>query len=294
MENNNQSIVEFMSQPATRENIQKTLGERSGQFVASVASLYNTVDKLQECDKKSVMLACLVATSLDLPVNPNLGFAYIIPYKDKNKGMVAQLQLGYKAFIQLAQRSGKVKTINVTDVREGEVKEFNRMTGGISFEWIQDSEARKKTKIIGYLAYIELLNGFSKNLYMTVSELTEHGLQFSQTFKKGYGLWKEDFDSMASKTVIKLLLAKYAPLSVEMQTAQLADQSIVKGDNDFEYVDNKVLTAGDVAKDKENTKIMKHIAESKTIEDLEKCKDYLTTDEQNDMYIAKEAELGSI
>lgn len=238
------SIVEYMNQDVVKTNIQKTLGLKTGQFIATVASLYNSNEKLQECDQKSVMLACLTATSLDLPINQNLGFAFIIPYKKSWKNdrdewenmMLAQFQIGYKGFIQLAQRSGQFRTINVTDVREGEIESMDRMTGEIKFKWLSDG--RSKAKIIGYVGYMELINGFSKALYMTHEELDFHGKQFSQTYKKDFGLWKDNFDAMASKTVIKLLLAKYAPLTVEMQKAQLADQSIVKGEDDFEYVDN--------------------------------------------------------
>ena len=291
------SIVEYMNQDSVRINIQKTLGEKTGQFISTVASLYNSVEKLQECDQKSVMLACLTATSLDLPINQNLGFAYIIPYGQKYKDdkgiwqtrMIAQFQLGYKGFIQLAQRSGQFKTINVTDVREGEIESVDRLTGEIKFKWLQEN--RDKAKVIGYIGYMELLNGFSKTLYMTMDELKAHGLKFSQTFKKGFGLWKDEFESMASKTIIKLLLAKYAPLTVEMQKAQLADQSLVKDENDFEYLDNGVVTPEEVANDKEDARIKKHISESRNLEDLAKCKEYLVTDDQRDLYIIKEKEL---
>lgn len=287
----NTSIVEYMNQDVVKSNIQKTLGKRTGQFITTVASLYNSSDRLQECDQRSVMLACLTAASLDLPINQNLGFAYIIPYNDRNKGMVAQFQMGYKGFIQLAQRSGQFKTINVTDVKEGELKSTDRMTGAMQFEWLQ--EGREKAKTIGYVGYMELINGFNKSLYMTVDELKAHGLQYSQTFKKGFGLWKDNFDAMAHKTVVKLLLAKYAPLTVEMQKAQLADQSIVKDEDDFEYIDNKIVTPEETAKEKENARIMEHIANSRLLEDLEKCKEYLVTDEQKAAYEAKEQELQS-
>jgi len=236
----NTSIVEYMNEESVKQNLKKTLGNKTGQFIATVASLYNSIDKLQECDKRNVMLACLTATSLDLPVNPNLGFAYIIPYRDKVKGMVAQFQIGFKGFIQLAQRSGQFKTINVTDVREGEIESMDRMTGKMSFSWIE--EGREKAKTIGYVGYMELINGFSKTLYLTTAELKAHGVKYSQAMKKGFGLWVDEFDSMAKKTIIKLLLSKYAPLTVEMQKAQLADQSIIKGEDDYQYIDNEVET----------------------------------------------------
>ena len=280
----NTSIVEYMNEESVKLNLQKTLGKKTGQFIATVASLYNSIDKLQECDKRNVMLACLTATSLDLPVNPNLGFAYIIPYKN-----VAQFQIGFKGFIQLAQRSGQFKTINVTDVREGEIESMDRMTGKMSFSWIE--EGREKAKTIGYVGYMELINGFSKTLYLTTAELKDHGVKYSQTMKKGYGLWVDEFDSMAKKTIIKLLLSKYAPLTVEMQKAQLADQSIIKGEDDYQYIDNEVETPEDVAKDKEHNRIMLHIQTSKTLAELEKCKKHLVNDEQLKAYADKELEV---
>ena len=228
------------------------------------------------------MLACLVATSLDLPINQNLGFAYIIPYKDKKKGMVAQFQMGYKGFIQLAQRSGQFKTINVSDVREEEITHMDRMTGDIEFKW--EEEGRDKLKIIGYVGYIELTNGFSKTMYMTVGELKAHGVKFSQTYKRGFGLWKDEFDAMAKKTILKLVLAKYAPLTVGMQKAQLADQSVVKGEDSFQYIDNEVVTPEDIAEEKEHTRIMTHIKNSNTLTELEECEKHLVNDEQLKAY----------
>lgn len=295
------SIVEYLNQDSVKENIQKTLGKRSGQFISSVASLYNSIEKLKECDQKSVMLACLTAASLDLPINQNLGFAYIIPYLQKYKDdkgvwqekLVAQFQMGYKGFIQLAQRSGQFKTIHVSDVKEGELKKIDRMTGTLTFEWVE--EGREKLKTIGFVGYIELINGFNKPMYMTIDELKQHGLKFSQTYKKGFGLWRDEFDAMARKTMIKLLLARYAPLTVEMQKAQLADQSIVRDENNFEYIDNdnEIEKPEDIARQKEHTRVMTHISESRSLEDLAKCKDHLVNDEQKNAYQQKEKELQS-
>lgn len=281
----NTSIVEYMSESGVKENIQKALGDRTMQFVTSVTSLVNANETLLSCDKKSIMLACLTAASLDLPINQNLGFAYIIPYKNKSGVMVAQFQMGYKGFIQLAQRSGQFKTINVSDVRQGEITFMDRLTGEIAFDWIETD--RNKLPVVGYVAYMELNSGFKKSLFMTVDELKQHGLRFSQSMKKGYGLWKDDFDAMASKTVLKLLLAKYAPLTIEMQKAQLADQSVVVDEDTYEYVDNTPELASDVAKQKEKARIIKHIKDSETIADLEKCEDFLTDEELKSLYSIK-------
>jgi recombination protein RecT len=279
-----QSITEFLATPAVQDNIKTVLGDRKEQFVTSVVSLVNNNDKLQEVDRKSLFSACLIAASLDLPINQNLGFAYIIPYKQKDGTQVAQFQMGYKGFIQLAMRSGQFKTINVTDVRDGEIVGHNRLTGSIQFDWKQDD--RDTAPIVGYVAYMELINGFSKSLYMTKKELNQHGLKYSQTMKKGYGLWKDEFDVMAKKTVLKLLLSKYAPMTTEMEKAQLADQSVIQ-DGDFKYIDNQPIDANAIGREKEQARVMQHILESDTIDELEKVKEHLDGDTLVEAYNKK-------
>ncbi|MEK9207692.1 MAG: recombinase RecT [Patescibacteria group bacterium] len=275
------SIVEYMGQEAVSKNIQETLGKKTPQFIASVTSLVNANEVLRNAEKKSVMLACLTAAALDLPINQNLGFAYIIPYKNKKGDVVAQFQMGWKGFVQLAMRSGQFETINVSDVRAGEIgdESRNRLTGEIIFTWEKDEKKRAMLPVIGFVAYMRLINGFKKMLYMTSQELDKHGNRYSQSMKKGYGLWKDDFDAMASKTVIKLLLSKYAPMTVEMQRATLADQAVV-GDNDYdhEYVDNETPTAGEIANHKEQERILIAIKEAKNLKDLEECRDAVGDD----------------
>lgn len=224
-----------------QEKFREVLGKKSSGFVASLLSIVTNNDLLSKAEPKSVLNAAMIAATLDLPINQNLGFAYIIPYNDRKTGtVVAQFQMGYKGFVQLGMRSEQFKTMNVTEVKEGEVKSFDRLSGDIKFEWLE--EGRDSKKSIGYVAYFKLLNGFEKALYMTAEELKKHGVQYSQSAKKGYGLWNDDFDAMAKKTVLKLLLSKYAPLTTSMQTAQLADQAVIKEEDQYEYVDNKPLT----------------------------------------------------
>ena len=187
---------------------------------------------LAGCKPESVLTAALTAASLDLPINQNLGFAYLIPYKNKG-GEVCQFQMGYKGFIQLAQRSGYYKTINATDVREGEMTGFDRLSGELSFEWLDDAE-RSKAKVVGYVAYFQLLNGFEKSLFMTTEELEKHAMKYSKNYAKyKTGLWADNFDSMAKKTVLKLLISKFGPLNTQLEDAIQKDQTA-----DDEYVDN--------------------------------------------------------
>ena len=235
-------VKTFFESPAIKNKFTELMGKRAPQFITSVLQIANSNALLKNADPISIFNAAATAATLDLPLNNNLGFAYIVPYNEKQKDgtykSVAQFQMGYKGFIQLAQRSGQFQTISVAPVYEGQLIEENPLTG-FTFDW----KAKKSDIVIGYAAYFRLLNGFEKTLYMTVSDLKKHGEKFSQTFKKGFGLWKDDFDSMAKKTVIKLLLSKFAPLSVEMQRAVITDQAVVKDfeTEDVQYIDNEPL-----------------------------------------------------
>lgn len=228
----NLSIAQYVRQDAVSKRLNELLGKRSSQFVTSLVSAVNANTLLANCKPESVLTAALTAASLDLPINQNLGFAYLIPYKNKS-GEVCQFQMGYKGFIQLAQRSGYYKTINATDVREGEMTGFDRLSGELVFEWLNDTE-RNEAKVVGYVAYFQLLNGFEKSLFMTTDELEKHANKYSKNYAKyKSGLWADDFDSMAKKTVLKLLISKFGPLNIQLEDAIQKDQTA-----DDEYIDN--------------------------------------------------------
>lgn len=253
MANNTQVAVQQVSvssitqKPAVAKRFSDILGKKSAGFISSLVSLSKT-KALAVADPNTVVASALIAASLDLPIVPTLGFAAIVPFYDsKTKQTLAQFQIMTKGLIQLAQRSGQYKTINVAAVYEGDIKGYNRFTGEIEFDTSHVPDASKEP--IGYVAYMQLTNGFEKYLYMTADELKAHGLRYSQTFKKGFGLWKDNFDAMAKKTVLKLLLSKYGPLSVDMQMqlAMQADQAAIRmesiedtdiADATMEYVDN--------------------------------------------------------
>lgn len=239
---------DFFNQPAVQSKFKEMLGKRSTQFITSVMQVVSNNDLLAKATPQSIYGAAITAAVLDLPIQNNLGFAYIVPYKDQ-----AQFQIGYKGLKQLALRSGQFATINETDVRDGEIKSFNRLTGEIQFEWIEDFKLRESKKIIGYVSYFRLLNGFESTLFRTFDQLEAHAKRFSQTYKKGFGNWKDDFDSMALKTVVKLNLSKNAPLSVEMQKAIQFDQGITEDGETVEYVDNsnaEIMNVSDEEKSK--------------------------------------------
>lgn len=219
-----------------QKRFQSMLGKKAPGFIVSVINAVTNDKLLVDAERNSILFAAATAATLDLPINPNLGFAYIIPYKGKDGIVKAQFQLGYKGLIQLAQRSGQFQTISVTPIFEGQLIEQNPLAG-YKFDFTKKIFGEP----IGYAAYFKLMNGFEKTLYMTVEELKKHGRTYSQSFKKGYGLWQDNFDVMAQKTVLKLLLARFAPLSIEMQKAVVTDQSVI---NDWEgeqvdYPDNE-------------------------------------------------------
>lgn len=229
----------FITNPKTQDYLTTVLAEKKASFVNNITALVTNNATLQVCKPDTLMFACLKATALDLPLDQNLGFAYVLPYKDNKKGeTLAQFQMGYKGFVQLALRTGQFKTLNATEVHEGELVDEDFVTGELTFK---KAENRESLPVIGYVAYFKLLNGFEKYLYMTSAEMKAHALRFSQTYKRGCGLWadKEMFNSMAKKTVLKLLLSKYAPLSVEMQSALKADQAVLKSEENVEYVDSE-------------------------------------------------------
>lgn len=207
---------------------QDILQDGTPQFMASVLTLANSNKLLGECDPIKLYNCCLMAAALKLPFNQNLGQAYIVPFKGD-----PQLQIGWKGFIQLAQRSGQFKRINCSDVREGEIVKRDRLTGEIEFDWLDDAE-REKKPVIGYVAYFELLNGYQQTLYMSKAEVEAHAKKYSQTYKQGFGVWKDNFDAMARKTLIKRILNQFAPLSVDMAKAMEYDQADANG----RYPDN--------------------------------------------------------
>lgn len=191
-----------------KRNFENILKENAGAFMASIIELYQSDNYLQKCDPNKVVLEALKAATLKLPINKSLGFAYIIPY-----GTTPTMQLGYKGIIQLAQRSGQYRFINAGEVYEGEEVHYNRITGMLEI----GGEA-KSENIIGYFAYFQLVNGFEKAVYWSKEKVLAHAKRFSQAYKSGKkdSPWFTNFDAMALKTVLKSIISKYGPMSVEL------------------------------------------------------------------------------
>lgn len=262
----------FFEKDFVKAKFNEVMGKNSTSFITSVLQIVNSNELLKNASPESIYNSAMVAATLNLPLNNNLGFAYIVPYSttktgdmgQKEKVTVAQFQLGYKGFIQLAQRSGQFKRIAVTQVLDGQIVN-NDPLKGYEFDW-----NKKGGEVVGYVSFFELLNGYEAMLYMSKEELRQHGVRFSQTFKRGYGLWKDDFDSMAKKTVLKLLLSRYAPLSVDMQKASVADQSVINDVDtmDVSYVDASPMSVKEINDSKEIERVKEFIQNAKNRQDL--------------------------
>ncbi len=210
----------ILSAESVQEQFKSVLAENAGAFVASIIDLYNTDKYLQACDPGAVVMEALKAASLKLPINKQLGFAWIVPYKKDGK-QLPTFQIGYKGYIQLAMRTAAYRYINSAVDSEGELASQDKLTGEIEI----DPASRISDKKIGYFAFIETLNGFRKTIYMTMGEVTAHAKKYSKSFGHQSSAWTTDFDAMALKTCLRLLLSKYGIMSVEMQKAYVDDVS---------------------------------------------------------------------
>jgi recombination protein RecT len=253
----------------TKSRIEAVMGKKGGPFISSVISAVNGSAALQTADPHTIIGAALIAASLDLPIVPGLGFAGIVPFWDSKKGCYcAQFQVMKKGYIQLAQRSGQVKTIHSGPVLKGQLKKYDPFTGEYEFQIEKESD-----EIIGYVAFMRLINGFEKFKYMSLTEVERHAKQYSQSYRKNNGKWADKteggFEQMCEKTVIKLLLSNYAPLSTEMQNAIRYDQAAITGDG-HTYPDNDdQAKQEEVELAKRRMRTIEAINQAATLADLE-------------------------
>ena len=222
--------------------INNTLGDpkRAAGFVTAITSAVATNPSLQECDPGTVLSAGLLGETLQLSPSPQLGQYYLVPFNDRKNGrVVAQFQLGYKGYIQLAIRSGQYKKLNAMAIKEGELVKYDELNEEIEVNLIQDDVERDQAPTIGYYAMFEYLNGFRKAIYWSKSKMEAHANTYSQGYRarKGYTFWEKDFDSMAIKTMLRQLISKWGVMSIDFQKAYEADMGVIKDDK-IEYVDN--------------------------------------------------------
>nr|WP_279030450.1 recombinase RecT [Snodgrassella alvi] len=263
------NIKAFLQLPATQKKIQELVDKNSASFATSIMQIVNSNPMLLNAEPMSIFNAACMAATLNLPINNNLGFAYLVPYKNSKTGHVeAQFQLGYKGFIQLAQRSGQFERLVSLPVYKDQLIEKD-LIKGFKFNWSIDPD--EKEQPIGFYAYFKLINGFTAELYMSREQIDKHAKRYSQSYRKNSGVWADNYEQMALKTVTKLLLSRQAPLSIEMQKAVLSDQSVIENvqEENFDYLDNQtgVLDLSMPVDDE----LMKKIIDNITTGEIEKA-----------------------
>ena len=277
-----QTFSAFLATDAMKQKINEMVGgEKGQQFVTSIISAVSTNTQLAECDNASIVSAALLGQALNLSPSPQLGQYYMVPYKDNKRGCtVAQFQLGYKGYIQLAIRSGQYKKLNVLSIKENELIKYDPLSEEIEVKLIEDEEEREKAETIGYYAMFEYLNGFKKTLYWSKKKMEAHALKYSSGYRaqKGYTFWEKDFDGMAYKTMLRQLISKWGIMSIDMtmQKALEADMAVINDNGTYDYVDNTEIEI-EPAQQVENTEIVNPIS-----------KENLTTDESKEKKKTKE------
>lgn len=264
-------IGSYLTGDAVKQRINQVVGGKDGQrFISAVVSAVQTNPGLQECTNQSILSAALLGESLKLSPSPQLGQYYMVPFNDRERGKVAQFQLGYKGYIQLAIRSGQYKKLNVLAIKDGELIKFDPLNEEIEVRLIEDEEAREAAETIGYYAMFEYTNGFRKAIYWSKKKMLAHADKYSQAFsanggtvKTRYGektkvsysdyvagnfdpkdawmyssFWYKDFDGMAYKTMLRQLISKWGIMSIDMASAVDADMAVINDDGTKDYVDN--------------------------------------------------------
>ena len=232
-------LKQFFEKPSVQAKIRELVNKNSASFATSVMQCVNSSNMLLDAAPISILNAACMAATLNLPINNSLGFAYIVPFRNnKTHEVEAQFQIGYKGFIQLAQRSGQFERMVSLPVYADQLIEEDPING-FKFDW--RNKPAKKEQPIGYYAYFKLINGFTAELYMTRESVNDHAKKYSQSYRSGKGVWAENFEAMALKTVLKLLLSKQAPMSIEMQKGILSDSAVIKDitTEQYDYIENQ-------------------------------------------------------
>lgn len=237
-----QKFSVFVSSDGMKAKINQMLGGKDGTaFIASIISAVSANPELAECDNTTILSAALLGESLNLSPSKALGQYYIIPYKDnKNGRKVAQFQMGYKGYIQLAIRSGQYKRLNVMAIKKGELVKYDALEEEIVVNLIDDEEKRENAETVGYYAMFEYNNGFRKTLYWSKAKMERHAIRYSKGYaaKKGYTFWEKDFDGMAYKTMLRQLISKWGAMSIETEKAFEADMATIDAAGNYNYVDS--------------------------------------------------------
>lgn len=242
-------ITAYLTNDAVKNQINNIVGGKNGtRFTTAIVSAVNANPALQDCTNQSILSAALLGEALNLSPSPQLGHYYMVPFNDKEKGKVAQFQLGYKGYVQLAIRSGQYKKLNVLAIKEGELVKFDPMNEEIVVNLIEDEEAREKAATVGYYAMFEYTNGFRKAIYWSRAKMEAHAKKYSKGYAagKGYTFWEKDFDGMAYKTMLRQLISKWGIMSIDMMSALDADMTVINEDGTKTYVENEDIIDANV------------------------------------------------
>lgn len=252
----------FLMGDAIKRKINEVVGGANGQrFITSILSAVSSNPALQECEHSSIISAAFLGEALKLSPSPQLGQYYLVPFNDKKKGCkVAQFQLGYKGYIQLAIRSGYYKKINVISIKNGELIKYDPLSEDIEVNLIEDDVQREQTETIGYYAMFEYQNGFKKTMYWSKNKMLSHADKYSAAFNKDAyeklikgeipsselwkysSFWYKDFDGMAYKTMLRQLISKWGIMSIDLQEAFDKDMAVIKEDGTYNYIENEQFT----------------------------------------------------
>ena len=256
--NTKMGMATYLTQDAVKNQINSIVGGKNGtRFITSIVSAVQNNPQLQECTNQSILSAALLGESLNLSPSPMLGYYYLVPFNDRQRGKVAQFQIGYKGLIQLAIRSGQYKKINVMAIKEGELEYFDPLNEEIKVNLMVDNwNAREQAKTIGYYATFELVNGFKKSIYWSREQMEAHAEQYSQGYraKKGYTFWEKDFDAMAYKTMLRQLLSKWGIMSTDLMSAIDSDEAIINEDGTKNYVETEEVIDAPAAEPQQEEK----------------------------------------
>ena len=274
-------LTAYLTQDAVKKQINSVVGGKNGtRFVSSIVSAVQTTPALQECTNPSILSAALLGEALNLSPSPQLGQFYMVPFDNKKKGVKeAQFQLGYKGYVQLAERSGYYKKLNVLEIKEGELIRYDPLNEEIEVNFIEDDVERENTPAMGYYAMFEYENGFRKTMYWSKRKMMAHAEKYSQAFKRNGGakslellekgkilendmwkycwFWFKDFDAMALKTMIRQLISKWGIMSIDLQTALDKDMAVIHEDGTAEYIENEAEESAEVVAEQDAHEVPK-------------------------------------
>jgi len=252
----------YLTQDLVKNKIIQMIGsEKGSRFIAAISSAVTTNPALQECTQGSILNAALVGESLNLSPSPQLGQYYLVPFKNTKIGVtVAQFQLGYKGYVQLAIRSGYYKKMNVLAIKEGELIKYDPLNEELQVQLIEDEEIRENTETIGYYAMFEYENGFRKSIYWSKKKMNAHAQKYSTAYRSDlkynnkYSFWSSDFDGMAYKTMLRQLISKWGIMSIELEKAVESDMGAIQEGGQVDYIDNVEDEQMNITTDKDNKK----------------------------------------